>query len=708
MKSFKEIDVAPSYRKGKDDIAQDFYLPCMDRATRYDRAVGFFSSTVYTIAWGSLKGFIQREGKINIVCSPALSAEDVNALSEGYEEENAEALRNEIEQLLSNPQTSKPTRVLASLVAIGALEFKVAFIEPDSPQHRRLFHDKVGIFTDAEDNKVVFKGSMNETWSGLSLGGNLESIDVYTSWYADARERRRAQDEVHYFQALWNNSFPSVSVKPFPEVARDRLIDAADPENWPVLVDNVCTDLEALEASQTAVSGFDGMQPRDHQAKAISAWISRERRGIFEHATGSGKTFTALCAVKDALAKGEVPIILVPSRLLFEQWEDEIDKLLGDDVAVLKCGNGHTRWKDNDLLGAFTRPSGPDSRLVLSTMSTAYKDHFRSSLHQGEHLFVVADEVHRIGSPSFQQILQVDSGPRLGLSATPRRAGDPDGTRAIFDYFEGVVPPRFGLQDAIDAGILTPYAYRAYSLTLSEEEQAEWDEKTSDIRRLYARNQRRRQTGENVDGSRIKMMLIDRARIAKGATAKIDLARRVIREHFEPGQRWLVYCDSQDQLYAVRDALEEEGVDPDVYHSDMEGDRQQTLERFKVNGGVVVSIKCLDEGVDIPAATHALVLASSRNPREFIQRRGRVLREAPDKSLAHIYDAIVVPRSMGDNEDPDTSLLEAELARAIEFGRGAIGPSSITDLERIAARYGISDKLEELSQAGYEDDSEKE
>jgi superfamily II DNA or RNA helicase len=204
------------------------------------------------------------------------------------------------------------------------------------------------------------------------------------------------------------------------------------------------------------------------------------------------------------------------------------------------------------------------------------------------------------------------------------------------------------------------------------------------------------------------MMLIDRARIAKGATAKIDLARRVIREHFEPGQRWLVYCDSQDQLYAVRDALEEEGVDPDVYHSDMEGDRQQTLERFKVNGGVVVSIKCLDEGVDIPAATHALVLASSRNPREFIQRRGRVLREAPDKSLAHIYDAIVVPRSMGDDEDPDTSLLEAELARAIEFGRGAIGPSSITDLERIAARYGISDKLEELSQAGYEDDSEKE
>jgi superfamily II DNA or RNA helicase len=706
MGLFSEIGIKTSYRKGKDDIAKEFYLPCMDRAVRYDRAVGFFSSTVYTIAWGSLKGFIHRDGKINIVCSPALSDEDVEALSEGYEEENAEALRKEIDELLSSPQTRKPTRVLASLVAIGALEFKIAFIEPDSPQHRRLFHDKVGIFTDAEGNKVVFKGSMNETWSGLSLGGNLESIDVYASWYSDLREQQRAQDEADYFETLWNNSFPSVSVKPFPEVARSRLIDAADPENWPVLIDNVCTDLEALEASRTAVSGLNGMTPRDHQAKAISAWINQGRRGIFGHATGSGKTFSALCAVKDALSKGEVPIILVPSRILFEQWEEDIEKLLPDDVVILKCGNGHHRWNENDLLGAFTRPSGQDPRLVLSTMSTAHKEKFRSALHQGRHIFIVADEVHRIGSPSFRKILQVDSGPRLGLSATPRRAGDPEGTRAIFDYFGGVVPPSFGLQDAIEAGILTPYAYRAYPVQLSDQEQQEWDKKTNEIRRLYAQNERRRQNGEDVDGSRLKMKLIDRARIAKGAEAKIDLAQQVVREHYEPGQRWFVYCDSQEQLYAVRDALEEEGIDPDVYHSNMDGDRQQTLKRFEVNGGVIVSIKCLDEGVDIPASTHALVLASSRNPREFIQRRGRVLREAPDKSLAHIYDAVAVPRSASDNKDSDTSLLEAELARAIEFGQGAIGPSSITDLERIAVRYGIGDKLDKLSQAGYEDETE--
>ena len=705
MALLADLDLRTSYRKGQHDIAAEFYLPCMDRAIQYDRAVGFFSSTVYTIAWQSLKGFIERDGKMRIICSPALSPQDVEALSEGYEEANARALRQEVEELLARPQTSKPTRVLASLVAIGALEFKVAFIEPDSPQHKRLFHDKVGIFTDTRSDSVVFKGSMNETWAGLSLGGNLESIDVFESWISDSREQQRARDELSYFSRLWRDDFPSVAVKPFPQVARERLIDAGDPENWSLLIENVCADLEELEATRTATSGLAGLTPRDHQAEALTNWISSGRRGILEHATGSGKTFTALCAAQEAISEGEVPVILVPSKLLFEQWEKEISKLLSDDVTVLKCGNGHSLWKKDGMLNAFSRPSGADPRLILSTMHTAYTEDFRSALRQDEHLFLIADEVHRIGSPSFSQALTIKSGPRLGLSATPRRAGDPEGTEKIFEYFEGVVPPIFGLQDAINAGILTPYGYRAHTVSLTSEEEQEWDEQTAQIQKLYAQNERRRQNGEHVDDSRLKQKLIDRAKIAKGAANKVDLARTVLSAEYEVGQRWLVYCDSQDQLYAVRDALQDEGLDPDVYHSEMQGDRQQTLERFEVNGGVVVSIKCLDEGVDIPAATHALVLASSRNPREFIQRRGRVLREAPGKSLARIHDAIVVPRHSRNNEG-NTSLLEAELARAIEFGQGAIGPSSITDLEMIAVQFGIRDKLDKLKSEGFEDDSE--
>lgn len=696
-----------SYRKGTHDIARDFYVPCMERASSYDRAVGYFSSTVYALAWGALKEFVLRGGKIRIVCSPALSLSDIEALEEGYEEANAERLRDEVERLLADPRLRKPTRVLAALVAVGALEFRVAFVGPEAREHRRIFHDKVGIFADSEEARVVFKGSMNETWSGLSLGGNLESVDVYASWLGDARESLRVDGEVAYFEKLWDGDFPGVKVTPFPEVARDRLIDAADPANWPSLIDEVCTELEVLEAARSLVTGVrdDERKLRPHQADALAAWVQQGRRGILEHATGSGKTFTALSAIDDALRKGEVPLILVPSKLLFEQWEEELRttlKVPGEDGALLRCGNGHMGWRRNERLGAFTHP-GSRPRVVLAMMPTAATTDFLDSVEQGDHLFVVADEVHRMGSPGNLSITGLQSGPRLGLSATPRRAGDPEGTVRLFDYFGGIIEPPFTLEDAIEAGVLTRYVYRPYTLNLTDSEQDDWDRLSGQIRQSYARDESARQRGQLRDGARVKRLLIERARVAKGAVQKVPLAVDVVREHYCHGQRWLVYCDTQDQLHAVRAALRSAGFDASDYHRGMGADADQTLRHFEVNGGILVSIRCLDEGVDIPQATHALILASSRNPREFIQRRGRVLRKFPGKRLAHVYDALVLPPdSIGDTVD--TGLLEGELARAITFGRGAVGYGSVTDLERIAIRFGLD--RQSFQQTGYEDDSE--
>jgi len=234
---------------------------------------------------------------------------------------------------------------------------------------------------------------------------------------------------------------------------------------------------------------------------------------------------------------------------------------------------------------------------------------------------------------------------------------------------------------------------------LTETEQESWSNITDRIRQLYARDQ---QSGNGQLGDRIKQLLIDRSRIAKNAEAKPDLAVQVIEGSFQRGQRWIVYCDGLPQLRDVVTQLRKKGISCAEYHSQMESDPTMTLREFEGVGGVIVSIRCLDEGVDIPSTTHALILASSKNPREFIQRRGRVLRKYPGKSIAEIHDVIVVPQLIPGQPGPDLALVRSELARAVHFGQDALNPESIIDLQRIAVQQGFDPA--ELENGGFEDD----
>jgi superfamily II DNA or RNA helicase len=566
-------------------------------------------------------------------------------------------------------------------LAIGAVDIRIAFM-PRTSTHKRIFHEKLGLFHDDSGNTVDFKGSMNETWAGLATDGNLESIDVFLSW-EHAREGQRVREDYEYFEKLWADTYEGVTTRPFPDIAREELVRAADTTNWPEMVDEICRDMEAAERFSFPTKR---QSLRPHQSHALLEWERLGRRGIFEHATGSGKTFTALCAMRDALTRRETPIVLVPSDLLLQQWNHEVTAALADlNPAILVCGGGQSRWRDEGLLAPWTR-SGDRARIVLVTMQTASTAEFRSGIRQGEHLFLVADEVHRLGSAEHQKLFTLQTGPRLGLSATPRRAGDSSGTDAIFAYFNGVVPPPFTLHDAIASGTLTPYMYHVHSVQLEDDEQDAWNALTKRIRQYTAQNALSIEKGLGVDEQRIKLLLIQRARILKSAKNKVALAAQIVQTHYEAGQRWIVYCDTLDQLSDVLAEIRRMGINAGEYHSAMIGDREQTLSLFERSGGILVSIRCLDEGVDIPLVSHAFILASSRNPREFIQRRGRVLRSAPGKHLAHIHDAIVMPQQ-ADDEDPSLSILLGEMARAVEFGRGALNPSAVTDLERIALQY---------------------
>ncbi len=706
----QDFEFKRAYHKPADNIAAEFYLPAMGASVTYDRAVGFFSSTIFLLAWPSLKAFVAAGGKMRLICSPVLSERDHSALRDGYslraELEAGKEIARSFEELLATEGLVKPAVVLASLVAAGVIDCRVAWVGDEAGgRPKRLFHDKVGILTDQFDDRVAFKGSMNETWPGLAQDGNLESVDVFASWRDDG-EKQRVADEAEYFGNVWNDEWPGVTVRPLPDVAREAIVSAADAAQWPDFVDEICIELEeaARWSAEAGVPG--GRSPRPHQVSALDAWEKRGRRGIFKHATGSGKTFTALCAIKDSLSRSEIPIILVPSELLLKQWSDELRETFESaGLQLMICGGGNRHWSQGSNLRIWSR-NGDGSRVVLATIQTATSERFRGLISGGPHLFLVADEVHRLGAPSARQILSLETGPRLGLSATPERAGDPEGTAAITSYFEGIVPPPFSLEDAIKAKALTPYAYNAHTVSLTEAERTAWNKLSEDIRRLFARTMTAGDDGDASLSGRLKRLLIQRARIVKRAEGKISLAAEIVSRAYRPSERWIVYCDDQHQLASVKDAISSAGIEDNFeYHSAMVGDRARTLDIFSERGGVLVSIRCLDEGVDIPLVSHALILASSKNPREFIQRRGRVLRKADGKALAHIHDVIVAPE-MEDDDHGGGSILKGELARAIEFGRHAINPGAVADLNRIAAAAGLD--WTSLTENGFETDDEDE
>ncbi|MEK4362058.1 DEAD/DEAH box helicase family protein [Paenibacillus sp. FSL M8-0212] len=699
-------DFKAVYNKAEDDVAREFYLPCMRTASFYDRISGYFGSTIYIIAWDALKKFINNKGKMRIICSPYISDEDQTALSEGYSARNssliANSIREEVEKMFANPYLSAPSRLLAYLVSTGIIDIKIATVGNElNANVKRLFHDKVGVFHDTLGNAVGFRGSMNETYKGLSSDGNIESIDVFPSWVGD-RDKSRVTDAQIIFERLWTNVVNDVTVYDFPAAAKEILKEKSKNINWEQLLDEIKVT-EIASQKWKPDKRTSSKAPRPHQIAALEAWVKNGRRGIFEHATGSGKTFTAICAIRDALDQNETVLVLIPSRDLLNQWYSELRATLTDhDIFYLLCGDGNNEWKQEGTLKLWSSSSEKQRRIIIATMDTACSKSFLREITPGEHLFIVVDEVHRLGSQKRQQVLTINTGARLGLSATPYRYGDPTGTAILFDYFSGIIPPPFTLEDAIKSGVLTRYFYHPQRLSLTEDEQVKWNEITVEIGKLVAKNYL--EGTDSFANPTLQLLLIQRARIVKNASNKVPLAIDTLKTHFKNGQKWIVYCDNIRQLKAVLNGATNAGFDAYEYYADMHGDRTMTLAYFEANGGVLVSIKCLDEGVDIPSTTHALILASSQNPREFVQRRGRILRKSTNKHFAHLYDAITIPVMSDSETDKSLSIIIGELSRAIEFGKSAENPACITDLKNIALDFQVD--YSKLKNGGMEDEQE--
>lgn len=683
--ALQELGLQLGYNSAESDLIHDFYVPCLDVSSRYDRAVGYFRSSIYSLVGVAVSDFALRGGRMRVVCSPSLAPEDIEALgaqSRQQDEVLSNSLTREIESVLAHPENVPVVELLATLLQAGTLELKVAY----RPDATGIFHEKLGLFHSPTDS-LTFSGSANETFSAWDPSANHEGIETFGSW--DEGDSRRVTRHIEYFDNLWNDRIGRLTVRSLPDVPAETLSRFANSAGVEVAVEKARSHLDRV----ARLNRRNRRQLQAHQLHAVESWLQCQR-GIIDHVTGAGKTLSALEVARRWLESSNrnCVIVLVPGDLLSQQWMQELRTELGDlSPSLLMVGGslGNEKWRDR--LSAFTSPSPAGPRVVVATVASASKEDFVTRVSAGPHLLVVADEVHSVGSPAARSIMSIDAGGRLGLSATPERFHDAEGTQRIFDYFGPILPPPFGIPEALAAGRLVPYDYHVRTVLLDADEAQDYEQLTKKITVLQARIN---QGADSSLESGLEMLRIRRARVVKKARNKVATACDLLAREYSDGQKWLLYCEDSDQLNEVTGRLVSQGLQVLEYHTQMLGDAPATLRSFQRYGGVLVSIRCLDQGVDIPTIDHALILASSTNPRQFIQRRGRVLRSTAGKYSADIYDLLVCKSS-----EAGELVLNRDLDRARVFASTA---------RNAACRFKLDELQAALEDVGIEFENEQE
>lgn len=694
--SLRDITLKTEYRSFQDNIAQDFYIPALKQAVIYKRAVGFFSSSILSMITAGLYEFYQHEGQIELLASPKLSKEDIEAIEQGYaarEDIIKRSLRRELVDY-EDFCTQNRLNLLANLIADGRLDIKI--VVPKGRKGIGMYHEKVGLLEDSFGNIVAFSDSMNE--SGNALEQNYESFDVFCSWHeADAaRVKQKSAD----FTRLWYNLDSHAFVQSFPEVMTD-LIDKY--RIGPVKpVSDIYSEYQPQSGEQIAEMADDqdtddqneekdfGFQlPKDlilypYQQQAIDSWRQHGFQGIFDMATGTGKTLTGLGALA-ALCRQEqhlAVIIVCPYQHLVDQWVEDIRKFNVHPIIGHSDSPQHD-YKEKLRKAVFSFNLGARDFFCFvctnATFASSWAQEELASLHDPSVL--VVDEAHNFGAEKLVQTLQKNYTYRLALSATMDRHNDPEGTKCLRRFF-GETCIHYDLGRAIQEKKLVPYDYYPVVIYLTETELKKYQRLTIEIGKgIYKKK------GKIIVTQKAKTLLLKRSRLVAGAKNKVEKLREMMPE-FKDKHDMLIYCG------AAQVGVEDENLDIRQidyisrmlnFEFDMRTaqftskesmeERALRIEEFKLHDiQALVAIKCLDEGVNIPSIRTAFILASTTNPKEYIQRRGRVLRRYPGKESAVIYDFITLPRSLDEVRNSDAelgrhelALVKNELNRMIEF-----------------------------------------
>ena len=737
-----EVDWAEdgTYRPGEYNSPEKFFNDCLENSREFDLQLGYFSSATISVLADGFATFISNGGRMRLVINHIVSEEDKEAIRKGlhggvidcFDLTNFETLRQTFDEY-----QQQFFECLAFLIYDKRIDIRII-----KPRNKKgISHTKSGQFRDG-DSVTSFTGSANFTISGLF--NNLEEIKIDRSDSVDKMVQNRIASQREEFDSIMKGKKRNIEYLS-PENLVSAIQSNFGDKDIEELLD-VEKKLRKIKAEKAIRERQKDMEmaledlviepqfpytsgPRDYQKTAFENWKNNGQKGLFAMATGTGKTITSLnCLLEIYKRKGYCKaIILVPTITLVNQWEQECRKFNFSNI--IKVYSKNLTWRDEVERVAFNEKYKTDkepevSYIIISTYASYSRERVFRVLNgfDRRRLLLIADECHNMGSGSLvKRLKEIPYLRRIGLSATPERQFDDEGNKKLNKFFgsEEHYTYEYSMEEAIQNGVLCKYMYYPHLVKLTSDEMGAYVELSERIAKYFNYD---KEKFDHVD-EKLKMLLLARKRIVHKAVNKIDVFREIIQKRFQEKGNLkysLIYVPEGNKPDYIGggddfDITEDVGDDNDMEHLinlytkvvtevddhvtvrkfvSGQQDREEILHDFATGRlHVLTSMKCLDEGVDVPRSELAIFCASTGNPRQFIQRRGRVLRTHPDKKMAELHDLVVAPEvnPYSDSYRMEQSLLRGELKRVINFSQLSENPSySELELREVLDHYGLN------------------
>lgn len=700
--TLNDLDLKYSYDSDDCDILNEFYIPVLSEGITYKRIAGFFSSNSFAVAAMGLSQFIKNGGKIQLISNIILSRDDYEKIKEIGEEKILENAENKFILSIENIEdelVKDHIKMLGWMIKQNHLEMKVAMTK------KGIYHQKIGIIEDNAGNFVSFSGSDNETMMGWV--DNIEEFHVFCSWRSD--EYKHIKDNISRFEKFWNDRAYRTRVFSVSDAVKKQLIRIA-PENdteFNRLSEDVARKLlekckkkseKSLPQPFISVPSFEMKNKqklilRNYQKQAISSWFDNDGKGFFRMATGTGKTETAIGLIFQLLTERKPLFIIIAAhgQSLVDQWIVKL-KMYGLSSQGASSIPKYLKWRQEMARKIMAISCGYDQySIIVTTYQTFSSENFLSLTNkiQGD-ILIICDEVHHAGAPEFSKGLDEKYRYRLGLSATPDRWFDDEGSEKIYSYFEKVVFS-FSMKRAmneINPSTGKPYlcSYRYYPaiVDLTPEENREYLTLTKEIGKRF-----NIQKNSNSDNLALKTLIFKRTSVKNNAVLKMEALERIFKDLGDSLNYCIIYCSGK-QMVAVKKLLNKYRR---IYHEFTQyltpKQREDILIQFELGrteGGydVLLAIDCLNEGIDLPSAKIGIFLENSQNPIEFIQRRGRLLRPSKNKDEAVFFDFIITPNFKGmdiNYRQIEGKEIQKEFDRFMEFAH--LSNNSIESMKKI-------------------------
>ena len=687
----RDLPIKFSYSsKGDCNMLDDFLVPALKCSKIYKRSVGFFSSSVFELIEAGLKNFIENKGNIQIICSPELSEQDIEAITLGYKIKKSLMENKAIDDFKETLAdiSNHNLQLLVDLISNNQMNFMVVGVSDSIG----MYHDKIGLLEDYNGDKVLFVGSPNE--SKNAYRSNYEKIRISMSWYPGDDER--IKDDEDEFDKIWTGSNEYIERIDCTDVIRKEL--HRELKNRP---DSSTTQGKADENLSDDSKENNVITLRPYQEQAINAWIQNGKKGFLVMATGTGKTWTAIYAALEAEKEEKLLLVIcAPYKHLVRQWYEDVRNTF-PECNITMISSENPKW-DNELLDAIydSKYGKKKTVIAISTIKSFCTDRFEKIAKKSDlKRMLIVDEAHRFKNRTDQ--IKETYPLMLGLSATPSSRKNDGFGEQLMNYFGGQVY-NLPIEFAIDNGYLVHYNYYPIYVDATYDEEKEFDRYSRLMAGCYRNN-------KCIDIEGLSRYKRGRLRVISMAQEKRDKIQWILSQIKEE-DHFIVYC-GDGRLYDengyegirhiqyVKEVLSDAGYRVSQFTADENiKERMQLVKSF--NKGTIdsmVAIRCLDEGINIPSIKGALLLSSNDDYREFVQRRGRILRtytdeySGQDKKVANIYDVIVLP------SDNMNRFALIELRRFYEYARLADNKEEcLRELEDLAIRYELD--MDEIMQ----------